>query len=57
MIPVWLEEDGQGTVEYVLVILVAAAIALALVAWMASDNMISSLFTGVLGKVIGSIGG
>lgn len=56
MLPI-LNEEGQGTVEYVLVILVAAAIALALVGWMASDNLVSSLFTGVLGKVLGSIGG
>ncbi len=46
-------EDGQGTVEYVLVILAAAAIALSLIAWISDTNLFSSLFGTVLKKVIG----
>ncbi len=46
-------ERGQGTVEYVLVILAAAAIALALIGWMSSDGLISNLFSTILSKVIG----
>lgn len=47
------DQSGQGTVEYVLVILAAAAIALALIGWMSSDGLISNLFSTVLSKVIG----
>ena len=50
---VLLEQRGQGTVEYVLVILAAAAIALALIGWMSSDGLVSSLFSTILSKVIG----
>jgi len=50
------DEDGQGTVEYVLVILAAAAIALALIGWMSSDSLIPSLFGTILKKVIGFVG-
>ena len=50
-------EEGQGTVEYVLVILAAAAIALVLIGWMSSDGLISGLFSAVLGKVIGFVSG
>ncbi len=46
-------EDGQGTVEYVLVILAAAAIALALITWIGSTDLIPSFFGGILKKVIG----
>ena len=45
--------EGQGTVEYVLVILAAAAIALSLIAWVSDTNLFSSLFGTVLKKVIG----
>ncbi len=50
-------EAGQGTVEYVLVILAAAAIAPVLIGWMSSDGLISSLFSSVLSKVIGFVTG
>jgi hypothetical protein len=50
-------DAGQGTVEYVLVILAAAAIALVLIGWMSSDGLISSLFSSVLSKVIGFVTG
>ena len=46
-------DEGQGTVEYVLVILAAAAIALSLCAWISGKNLFSGLFGTVLKKVIG----
>lgn len=46
-------EAGQGTVEYVLVILAAAAIALSLIAWIGDTDLFSGLFGTVLKKVIG----
>lgn len=46
-------EEGQGTVEYVLVILAAAAIALSLIAWIGDTNLFSGLFGTILKKVIG----
>jgi hypothetical protein len=46
-------EEGQGTVEYVLVILAAAAIALSLIAWISDTNLLSGLFGTILKKVIG----
>jgi hypothetical protein len=57
MVRLWkwlvLREEGQGTVEYVLVILAAAAIALSLIEWATHTNLLSSLFGTVLKKVIG----
>lgn len=43
--------------EYVLVILAAAAIALALIGWMSSDGLVSNLFSTILSKVIGFVKG
>lgn len=48
-------EDGQGTVEYVLVILASASIALALISWIGNTNLFASLFGSILKKVIGFI--
>jgi len=48
-------EEGQGTVEYVLVILAAAAIALSLIAWISDTNLFSGLFGTILKKVIGFV--
>ena len=49
----WIDDRGQGTVEYVLVILAATAIALLLINWISGTNLFGSLFTGILSKVIG----
>ncbi len=57
MLNILRKQDGQGTVEYVLVILAAGAIALALIGWMASDNLVTNLFSSVLSKVIGFVSG
>lgn len=52
----WKSDDGQGTIEYVLVILAAGAIALALIAWISGTDLIGMFFSGILEKVIGFIG-
>ena len=46
-------EVGQGTVEYALLLLGAAAIALLLVAWVARTDLIGRLFDTVVGKILG----
>ncbi len=52
----WFERDeGQGTVEYVLVILAAAAMATALITWIGGTSLIPSFFTTVIEKLIGSV--
>lgn len=45
------DESGQATAEYALVIVAAAAIALALIAWATSTDLLPSFFTTVLNKV------
>lgn len=49
-------QRGQGTVEYALVLLGAAAVALALVAWVARSGAIGRLFDSVVGRVLRSAG-
>lgn len=46
-------ELGQGTVEYALILLGAAAVALALVAWVSRTDLIGRLFDTVVGRVLG----
>lgn len=48
------EERGQGTVEYALVLLAAAAVALALVAWVARSDAVGRLFELVIGRILSS---
>ncbi len=48
-------DDGQSTVEYVLVVLAAAALAMALVGWISDSPMIPSFFGSVIDKVIGLV--
>ena len=48
-------DRGQGTVEYALVLLGAAAVALLLVAWVARTDLIGRLFDTVVGKVLGRV--
>lgn len=49
-------EDGQSTVEYALVLLGAAAVALALVAWVTRSDAIGRLFDVILGRVLSQAG-
>ena len=44
--------DGQSTAEYALVIVAAAAIVGLLLSWITKSNGISSIFNGVIGKVL-----
>ena len=48
-------DRAQGTVEYALVLLGAAAVALLLVAWVARTDLIGRLFDTVVGKVLGRV--
>ena len=45
------DERGQATAEYALVIVAAAAVALALIIWATSTDLLPSFFTTVLNKV------
>jgi len=44
-------ERGQATAEYALVIVAAAAVALALIIWATSTDLLPSFFSTVLKKV------
>jgi hypothetical protein len=48
-------DDGQGTVEYVLVILAAAAMATALITWIGGTELITDFFSTVVERLIGSV--
>lgn len=43
---------GQSTVEYALVLLGAAAVALALVAWVTRSDAVGRLFDAVVGRIL-----
>lgn len=45
------DERGQATAEYALVIVAAAAVALALIIWATSTDLLPSFFSTVLRKV------
>jgi len=44
-------ERGQATAEYALVIIAAAAVALALIIWATSTDLLPAFFSAVLKKV------
>ncbi|MGB6057664.1 MAG: DUF4244 domain-containing protein [Microthrixaceae bacterium] len=46
------DQRGQSTVEYALLLLGAAAIAMLVVAWVAKTDMIGRLFEIVLGRIV-----
>jgi len=46
------DQRGQATAEYALVLIAAAAVALALIAWATSTDLLPSFFSTVLEKVI-----
>jgi Flp pilus assembly pilin Flp len=48
------EEGGQTTAEYALVILAAAAVAVALIAWARSSGKLPAFFDGIIDQVTGS---
>lgn len=45
-------QTGQSTVEYALVLLGAAAVALALVAWVTRSDAVGRLFDAVVGRIL-----
>jgi len=58
---IWFDRDerGQGTVEYILVVLAVVAVATVLVQWVrkgSGDNLLESIFRKALEFVKGKIG-
>ena len=49
-------DGGQSTVEYALVLLGAAAVALALVAWVTRSDAVSRLFDAIVGRILSQAG-
>ena len=47
-----LDEEGQSTAEYALVIVAAAAIVGLLLSWITKSNGIGAIFNGVIGRVL-----
>ena len=45
-------ESGQATAEYALVLVAAAIVALALITWASTSDMLPSFFNTVMSKVI-----
>lgn len=45
-------QAGQGTVEYALILLGAAAVALVVVAWVTRTDLIGRLFDTVVGRIL-----
>lgn len=45
-------DDGQATAEYALVLVAAAIVAVALITWASTTDMLPSFFNTVLSKVI-----
>ncbi|UDY34419.1 DUF4244 domain-containing protein [Dermatobacter hominis] len=50
------DQAGQSTVEYALVLLGAAAVALALVAWVTRSDAVSRLFDAIVGRILSQAG-
>lgn len=50
-------QDGQATVEYALVMVAAAAIALALIIWATTSDLLPQFFNAVLRIVTGAAKG
>jgi Flp pilus assembly pilin Flp len=46
------DQRGQGTVEYALILLGAAAVALVVVAWVTRTDLIGRLFDTVVGSIL-----
>lgn len=47
-----IDEAGQATAEYALVLVAAAVVALALITWASSTDMLPSFFNAVMERVI-----
>jgi hypothetical protein len=49
-------QAGQSTVEYALILLGAAAVALVVVAWVTRTDLIGRLFDSVVGRILQQAG-
>ena len=52
----FMEEAGQTTAEYALVILAAAAVAVVLIAWARASGKLPAFFDSIIDQVAGSAG-
>lgn len=52
----WEDESGQSTAEYALVILGAAAIAGALIAWAGGTDVIKNFFDKIFSQLMSGLG-
>ena len=52
MQPTSTDEGGQATAEYALVLVAAAIVAIALIAWASTTDMLPTFFNSVMEKVI-----
>jgi hypothetical protein len=52
-----LREAGQSTAEYALVMIAAATVALALIVWASTTDVLPEFFTAVIRKVTSMAGG
>ncbi len=52
MEPTYQREEGQATAEYALVLVAAAVVALALITWASTTDMLPSFFNTVMEKVV-----
>ena len=50
------EQAGQATAEYALVLVAAAVVALALIAWASSTDMLPAFFNSVMSRVMSIAG-
>ncbi len=50
-------DSGTSTVEYALVLIAAAAMALALLAWVLETDLLTAFFNAVMRRIISGIGG
>jgi Flp pilus assembly pilin Flp len=51
-----MNESGQATAEYALVMVAAATVALALLIWATNSDVLPSLFNAVVRRVTGLLG-
>jgi Flp pilus assembly pilin Flp len=51
-----VSDSGQATAEYALVIVAAAVVAVALITWASSSDLLPAFFTSILERVRGMAG-
>ena len=52
----WSDQSGQTTAEYALVIVAAAVIAVALIAWASSSDALPAFFDAIVDRIRGMAG-